>query len=147
MDLALILQLLELLGRLIGENGRKVHRVYLLQAGVQTESALLQSPNLLKAQGHIVHGHLDQESVLGVLLEFKSVEERLGLLEQGKRPVTLVLRNEVNRRVVELMKDHGQLILIQVELFTVEALKGVFSGPGGRLLGRFGPINGVIRVS
>ena len=86
-DFAFVLQLLQLLGRLLAEDGRQVDRVYLLQARVETESALLERPDLLEAEGHVVHGHLDQEAVLWVLLELEAVEQGLCLLEQGEGAV------------------------------------------------------------
>ena len=96
-DLALVLQLLQLFGRLLAEDGRQVDRVYLLQTSIEAQSAFLKRSNFLKAEGHIVHGHLDQESILRVLLKLESVEEGLGLLKERKGAVALVLRDEVDR--------------------------------------------------
>ena len=96
-NFALVLQLLQLLGRLLAEHGRQVDRIYLLQASIEAQSALLECSNLLKAEGHIVHGNLDQESIFRVLLKLESVEEGLGLLKQRKGAVALVLRDEVDR--------------------------------------------------
>ena len=52
-----------------------------MQACVQTKSAFFERTHLLEAQRHIVHSDLNQESVLGVLLEFEPIEERLRLLQ------------------------------------------------------------------
>ena len=96
-----------------------------MKACVEAESTLLQGAHFLEAQGHIVHGDLDQEAILGVLLELETVKQRLSFLEQGKRALILLMRDEVNRRIVELMQNNGHLIFIQVKLLAVELLKGV----------------------
>lgn len=69
MNLALIFQLFQLLGRLFGKMWRQILRIDLVQAGVETQSALLQSSHLLEAQSHIVHSDLDQKPIFGILLE------------------------------------------------------------------------------
>jgi hypothetical protein len=51
-----------------------------VQAGVETEGTFFKSAHFLKAKGHVVHGNLDEEAVLGISLELKSVKERLRLL-------------------------------------------------------------------
>ena len=79
-DLALVLQLFQLLRRLLAECRRQVLRVDLMETGVEAESTLFKSSHFLETKCHIVHSHLDQEAVLRVLLELESIEEGLSLL-------------------------------------------------------------------
>ena len=51
-----------------------------MKACVEAESTLLQGAHFLEAQGHIVHCDLDQEAILGVLLELETVKQRLCFL-------------------------------------------------------------------
>ena len=81
-NLALILKLFQLLSRLLAEGWREVLRIDLMEAGVETESALFQRSHFLEAQRHIMHRYLDKKAVLRVLLKLKSIEEGLSLLEQ-----------------------------------------------------------------
>jgi hypothetical protein len=60
--------------------GSQILRVDLVKAGIQTKSALFKGAHFLEAQGHVVHGDLDQETVFRVLLELETVEEGLGFL-------------------------------------------------------------------
>ena len=73
MNLALILQLFQLFGWLFAKGWRQVLGINLVQTGVKAKSALFESSHFLKAQRHVMHSDLDQEPVLGVLLEFESV--------------------------------------------------------------------------
>jgi hypothetical protein len=81
-DLALVLDLLELPGRFARELWQQVLRVDLMQASIKAKRTLLERPHLLEAQRHVVHRHLDQKAVFRVLLELKPIEEGLGLLEK-----------------------------------------------------------------
>ena len=82
----------------------------LREASIQTEAALLKCTHFLKAQSHIVHGALYQESIAGVSLKHEPVKEVLGLLEQAQGPVVLVLGDEVDGWIVELMQDQRHLV-------------------------------------
>ena len=112
MDLTLILQLFQLFGGLLAEGWRQVLRINLVQAGVKAKSALLERSHFLKAQRHVVHGDLDQEPVLGVLLELEPVEKGLRFLKETERALILLLRNEVDGAVVEFVQYYGDLIFV-----------------------------------
>lgn len=72
-----------------------------------------------------MHRHLNQKPVLWILLELKAVEERLCLLQETKRTLVLLMRYEVNGRVVELVQDNRHFVFIQVKLLAVELLERV----------------------
>ena len=80
MNLTLILQLFQLFGRLFAKGWRQVLGINLMETGVKTKSALFEGSHFLEAQSHIMHRNLDQEPILGILLEFESVEKRLSFL-------------------------------------------------------------------
>ena len=85
-----------------------------MQTSIQTESTFLKRSHFLKAQGHIVHRYLDQKPVFGVFLELQAIEQCLGFLQEAKGSLVLLMRNKVDGRVVELVQDDGNLVLIQV---------------------------------
>ena len=82
MYLTLILQFFQFFGRLFAKGWRQVLGINLMQTGVETKSALFESSHFLEAQSHVMHSDLDQEPILGVLLEFQPVEKRLSFLQE-----------------------------------------------------------------
>jgi hypothetical protein len=97
-----------------------------VQARIKTQSAFFKRPHLLKAQSHIVHRDLNQETVFWILLELQSIEQCLSFLQQAQRPLELLMRDKMNSAVVQLMQDHRNFVFIQVQLFAVQFLKRVF---------------------
>ena len=95
-NLTFILQPFELPWGIRLEYSVDMRRLQLREASIQTEAALLKCTHFLKAQSHIVHGALYQESIAGVSLKHEPVKEVLGLLEQAQGPVVLVLGDEVD---------------------------------------------------
>ena len=100
MDFTLILQLFQLFGRLFAKGWRQVLGINLVETCVETKSALFEGSHFLEAQSHVMHRNLNQEPILGVLLEFESIEKRLSFLEETKRALILLLRYEMNCGVV-----------------------------------------------
>ena len=96
MNLALILQLFQLFGRLFAKGWRQVLGINLMETGVETKSALLEGSHFLETQSHVMHSDLNQESIFGILLEFESIEKRLSFLKETKRALILLLRYEMN---------------------------------------------------
>ena len=72
-NFALVLQFFQLFGGLLCKSGRQILRIYLMQAGVEAKSAFFKRTHFLETQGHVVHRHLDQEPIFGILLKFKTV--------------------------------------------------------------------------
>lgn len=152
--LALVLQLLELHGWTVVVELEHIGLVYLSDAGVQTQAALLDGSHLLEAQRHVVHCALNQKPVARVQLEHQPVHQRLRFLQQRQRAVPLVLRNEVDRRVVQLVQNQRHLVLVEVQLFRVQLLKAVLeqvalcAGLGQFTLGRCqSSIGGCLRTA
>ena len=54
-----------------------------MQTSIEAESTLFKGAHFLETQSHVVHRDLDQEAVLGVLLELQSIQEGLCLLKQA----------------------------------------------------------------
>ena len=73
-----------------------------------------------------MHRALDQEPVASIPLEHQPVEESLGLLEQAEGSVELVLGYEMNGRVVELVQDKRNLVLVEMEFISIQFLEAVF---------------------
>ena len=73
-----------------------------------------------------MHGHLDQKSIIRILLKLESIQECLRFLEQAQRPFKLFARDEMNRAVVQFVENDGYLILVKIQLFAVHFLERVF---------------------
>ena len=61
-----------------------------------------------------MHGHLNEEPILGVLLKLQSIQQCLSLLQEGKRALILLMRDEMDSRIVKLMQDYWYFVLIEV---------------------------------
>jgi len=72
-DFALIFQSLQLPRGVPLENVLHMLGLQLAQAGVQAEAALFEGAHLLKAEGHVVHGALDEKPVARVALEHQPI--------------------------------------------------------------------------
>ena len=102
---ALVLQPLQLARRVRPVDPLNVRRADLRKAGVQAETALLEGAHLLEAKCHVVHGALNQEAVHGIPLKHQPIQQSLRLLQQAQGSIVLLLRDEVDGRVVELVED------------------------------------------
>lgn len=85
MRLALVLKSLQFSGGLltVGHlfNGQ-VGGAKGLETHLQAEGTLFKSPQLLKAECHVVHCQIDHKSIVRVLLKLESIDQSLCLLEQ-----------------------------------------------------------------
>ena len=60
---------------------------------------------------------------MGYFIGVDLVEHSLSFLEQYQRLLVLVLRYKIEGAFVELVDDHWDLVLLQVEVFVVIFLK------------------------
>jgi hypothetical protein len=73
-----------------------------------------------------VEGQQEHEGILGILICLDLLQHRLSFLQQDQGFLVALLRDEVDRALVQLVDNHGHLVLIKVEVFVVVPLERVF---------------------
>jgi len=76
----------------------------------------------------------EDELVTIYLVCLNLVEHCLGLLEQNKGFLVLLLTDKVKGTFIELINDHRNLVLLEIEVFVVKFFKGVFKSQTRRVI-------------
>lgn len=98
-----------------------------LKAFFKTSSAFIKRAKLLVAERHVVHHQEEDKLVIWILDRLYLFEHCLRLLQEDKSLLEALLRNEVDRALVQLVDHNWNLVCKSVKFWSGAYLR---RGPG-----------------